>query len=73
MPICIFALPYDILKKTKERSDFYAGIGKMSKSVQLNLADALKAVPAGSYTATIYAQESFGKESAPITCPVTVS
>ena len=54
-------------------SDFYAGIGKMSKSVQLNLADALKAVPAGSYTATIYAQESFGKESAPITCPVTVS
>ncbi|MFR1036214.1 MAG: hypothetical protein ACLSF7_09260 [Acutalibacteraceae bacterium] len=27
-------------------SDFYAGIGKMSKSVQLNLADALASLPA---------------------------
>lgn len=54
-------------------SDFYAGIGKMSKQVRLDLADALKTVPKGRYTATIYAQESFGKESAPLTCPVTVS
>lgn len=54
-------------------SDFYAGIGKMSRTVRLNLADALKSVPKGRYTAAIYAQESFGKESAPVTCPVTVS
>lgn len=54
-------------------SDYYAGIGKMAQTVRLDLADALKALPKGSYTAEIHAQESFGKESAPITCPVTVS
>ena len=53
-------------------SDFYAGIGKMSRTVRLDLADALKSAPKGSYTAAIYAQESFGKESAPVTCPVSV-
>lgn len=54
-------------------SDFYAGIDKMSKTVRLNLADALQSIPKGRYTAAIYAQESFGKKSTSITCPITAS